>query len=696
MPPKDASTPTVKDHVDAMRLVLRTPIPARHFVRQATSARQAKSPGGTLKLPSQDTQRSIRAGETNGRDTAIPLTIERISETGKTPYNDAVRQQVNGFLDRIETEQPTSLKLPPKVYKPDPPDPLLTTYGYEDQLQGYLGDDFKPVAMVLRSVDGRVWNVENDKNHAKSASPVSVTEADIVILRLDGGRWEGAVTEEKAMTKEQMRASYANLLNDYSTFPCFVSEEEKEGKLGKAGKEGRNVPVYYWDEKSGELRPVRTNGTLRLGVQLASIVSSGIRRSIHAGLADPYIPLVVTNGDLFFTVLGRNITIDGKEYTRLGLTPPESLDNFPLRVLLFGHALMHQKTPRLPPPPGYSLDDALTATTHPSTAFASRAKAEAALLALKQTKGGGRGAGGGPGAGGGSGEGTSGGDSAGGKRVGGGGKKGGEKGGKKGGGGKSRGGGASGAGGQVLALASEPQTLPWLRSGTKRPADREGGAMSRIDGRLCERTTGVLPDQFDLVSAWWGGGQSLPIRYERVTTRDSPTTSDDVPTIVMDQLLSKNGSLLIAKSTSLDLVFKEVCLDDDAVDEIVNERACFEQLYQNDDARDFLVGYVGFYQSNTGSYYCLVTEAGEPVEGWRSERDAIVDIVKQLHQHGFVHGDLAARNIVKTPAGLRLLDLGRAREADEDDCAREMEGLKRVLAGEAEEVDYEWLGYSTW
>ncbi|KAL7338625.1 hypothetical protein BJY59DRAFT_653026, partial [Rhodotorula toruloides] len=505
MPPKDASTPTVKDHVDAMRLVLRTPIPARHFVRQATSARQAKSPGGTLKLPSQDTQRSIRAGETNGRDTAIPLTIERISETGKTPYNDAVRQQVNGFLDRIETEQPTSL-------------------------------------------------------------------------------------------------------------------------------------------------------------------NSRIRRSIHAGLADPYIPLVVTNGDLFFTVLGRNITIDGKEYTRLGLTPPESLDNFPLRVLLFGHALMHQKTPRLPPPPGYSLDDALTATTHPSTAFASRAKAEAALLALKQTKGGGRGAGGGPGAGGGSGEGTSGGDSAGGKRVGGGGKKGGEKGGKKGGGGKSRGGGASGAGGQ-----------------------------------------------FDLVSAWWGGGQSLPIRYERVTvrsslprqacqtwltrslqTRDSPTTSDDVPTIVMDQLLSKNGSLLIAKSTSLDLVFKEVCLDDDAVDEIVNERACFEQLYQNDDARDFLVGYVGFYQSNTGSYYCLVTEAGEPVEGWRSERDAIVDIVKQLHQHGFVHGDLAARNIVKTPAGLRLLDLGRAREADEDDCAREMEGLKRVLAGEAEEVDYEWLGYSTW
>lgn len=279
-------------------------------------------------------------------------------------------------------------------------------------------------------------------------------------------------------------------------------------------------------------------------------------------------------------MLGKNVTIDSKEYIRIGLTPIESLANFPLRILLFGHALMHQSPPRLPPPPGYSLDIALTATTHPSTAFASRAKAEAALLALKQAKGGELGADGG-----GSGEGASGGDSAGGKKDGGGGRKGGEKGGKK-------------------------------------------------------RGKDLYPqNQFDLVLAWWGGGQSLPIRYELVTvrssllrqayqtwlsrslqTRDSPTSSDRVPTIVMDQLLSKNGSLLVAKSTSLDLVFKEVCRDDDAVDELLNERACFEQLYKNDDAGDFLVGYIGFYKSNTGSYYCLVTEAAEEVDDWRSER----------------------------------------------------------------------------
>lgn len=262
MQSKDAPTPTVQDHVDAMRHALKTLTPARHFVRRPTFARLAESP----ELPSQVTQRSIQAGETNGRDSAIPLTIEQINETGKTPYNDAVRHQVDAFLDLLETEQPTSLKLPPKVYTPAPPDARITTYGYEEQLQRYLGLDFQPVAMVLRSVDGRVWNAENDECHASWATPVSVTKAGVVILPLYGGEWEGAVTEEKALTNEQMRASYANLLS-YSVFPCFVSAEEKEGKEG-------NTTVYYWEEKSGKLRLVDENDALLLGVQVNLTISS--------------------------------------------------------------------------------------------------------------------------------------------------------------------------------------------------------------------------------------------------------------------------------------------------------------------------------------------------------------------------------------------------------------------------------------
>lgn len=103
--------------------------------------------------------------------------------------------------------------------------------------------------------------------------------------------------------------------------------------------------------------------------------------------------------------------------------------------------------------------------------------------------------------------------------------------------------------------------------------------------------------------------------------RDSSTeNSDSIPTVVMDQLLGQNGSLFVAKSTPHNIIFKEVWVADDNVDEVLNERATFDELYRYEDAADFLVGYVGFFESTLGSHYCLVTEAGEAVADWTRER----------------------------------------------------------------------------
>lgn len=250
-----SSSPTVQDHVEAIRTVLQTKTPARRFVRKPT-AQLAKSPGETPKPSKQSTQRSIRPSEVDGHECAIPLTIERINESSQTPYHDAVRQQVDTFLAGVATQTPTSLHFPSALYAPGSPINFSDMYAADTQLQGYLMMDLQPAASVMRFVDGRKWSVEYDNVHAKSATAVSVTEADVVLLRLEGGDWEGAVTEEKALTNEKFESSYAELLR-YSTFPYFVA-------IG----EGSKKELYYWDEEGEKLLPVSGNPTLRFAVQV--------------------------------------------------------------------------------------------------------------------------------------------------------------------------------------------------------------------------------------------------------------------------------------------------------------------------------------------------------------------------------------------------------------------------------------------
>ncbi|PRQ77435.1 hypothetical protein AAT19DRAFT_8503 [Rhodotorula toruloides] len=642
--PPDPSTPTVQQHVDSFEKALNTRIPPRRFVDYPAASDQLD---GRSTSPS--TECSIRSAQVDGCEGAIPLTFETIDES-TTSYVDAVSRQVDEYF-RAKREQPADvLRLPAELYNAEEPPPELHTFATEEDLVCELFADLRPVARVLGFVDDPMWVAATD-SMADDATLAPVTPGNLVIYRREGGEWEGAVLLVQAWTLEYLRQVHASLQTK-ETLPYMVMLKDTNGSSS----------VYSRDEASGMLQPA--DATTRFAVQLNAMVTSRIRRSRRAGLNDPYVPLIVTNGSHFFVALGKIDTIGAKEYGRIGLTRIEYLADYPLRKLVFAHALMHRLVPLLPPPPGFSLDEALEASTHPSALLKSQADARRVLLAVKTAED--------PDKSGGKGE-----KSAHKERELGGGRKGGEE------------------GAQAGSLVQVQKESP-------------------------------LPARFDFVANWWGGGQSRPTTYELVApgprfafrTPGSPAASEPSPTILQDRLFVQRDSLFVSQSSELNLIFKKIEIDDAHVDEFLNERACLEELYQYDDAGDFLVGYVGFFESISKSQYCLVTEAGDALEDWTEETcvpvvlpmpdqrnsadastclsDAVIKLVEQLHRHGYVHGDLAERNIVRTPAGLRLIDLGRARKAEGDECVREMEELKKVMAGEAEWMDYSFLGYYFW
>ncbi|BGP29354.1 hypothetical protein JCM10296v2_001093 [Rhodotorula toruloides] len=207
---------------------------------------------------------------------------------------------------------------------------------------------------------------------------------------------------------------------------------------------------------------------------------------------------------------------------------------------------MHRLNPLLPPPPGFSLDEALEASTHPSALLKSQVEVQKALLA--------RTAAGDP-------------DKSGGK--------------------------------------GEKSAREERKQGGGRKGEDEG-----VQASTLVQKESPLPARFDFVANWWGGGQSRPTRYELVTpgprftfrTSSSLDTSEPYPTILQDRLFVQRDSLFVSKSSALNLVFKKIEIDDAHVDEFLNERACLEELYQYDDADEF-----------------LITEAGEELEDWTEE-----------------------------------------------------------------------------
>jgi tRNA A-37 threonylcarbamoyl transferase component Bud32 len=71
--------------------------------------------------------------------------------------------------------------------------------------------------------------------------------------------------------------------------------------------------------------------------------------------------------------------------------------------------------------------------------------------------------------------------------------------------------------------------------------------------------------------------------------------------------------------------------------------------------------------------------------------DEVITLVSGLHKAGYIHGDLASRNFVQFDDGLRIIDLGRAEKADEEERAWEMSELEAVLAGSKDEIEYEGM-----
>ncbi|BGO88844.1 hypothetical protein NBRC10512v2_000789 [Rhodotorula toruloides] len=510
-----------------------------------------------------------------------------------------------GYFSNARQHPHDYLHLPPTLYRPEELGIEPTTYYSEAQLGHWLSQDLIPSARSLSDIDGDIWTIGPD-TAGNRANMWPVTSADLVLSRWLGGGWEGAASAIKAVLDETLEEGRTKALA-MGVYPCMIN----------------------------------------------SIMTSQIRRSQHAGVENPYIPLIITNGSVFFVVLGRLDIIDGEAYGRLGFTRMESLANYPLRLLFFAHALMHRLNPTLPPPPGFSLDEALKSTIQPSVAFKSQAKAEEALRALEMAK-----------------------------RAS---DKSGAKGNQESDG--TEAGRSGGTGGRAGGVAGGGEA----RGGRHFPLSSL--LATRLRAKDIQKL--ALPLRFELVVAWWGEGRgrSDPTTFELATARDSQPATDHVPTVVLDKLLSKVDSLSVAKSTALNLVFKKAWVADERATELLNEGAIFDELYRQDDAADFLVGYAGFFESTNESHYLPVTEAGEALEDWRKESDAVIEIVEQLHQRGYVHGDLAERNVVRTPAGLRLIDLGRARRAEGHECAREMEQLKKVLAGEADWLVYSFLGY---
>ncbi|EMS23573.1 uncharacterized protein RHTO_07307 [Rhodotorula toruloides NP11] len=454
-----APPPTVRQHLDALEQLLYVRIPARQFVYKPNSAQQVAAILGfknAYRTP--NIQRTICTAEVDGRVGAIPLTIERIAESLTHRYSTAVLRQVADLFSDFRTRPPNGgLYLPSSLYQPRAPSNKPSTYGSGNELQDDLLRDLCETDSILHFLDGEAWMFGRGSWQIR-ADVVPVTDADFELTR--EGEWDGAVIMAEAMTDSRFRRMRTVLLG-MGVFPCM--EETSRG-----------VP-RYWDEAKGKLRAL--NSYLRIAVQINSTITSRITRSKYHGLAHPYIPLIVTNGSLFFVVLGKIDAIDGRLYGRIGFTRIESFADVPLRALLFAHALMHRLDPILPPPPGFALVQALKSTIQPSDAFTSRAKAEEALcgpgIAKKADDK----------------------TSATGQQE-----SDGTEGGNKG-----------DAGGRAGGVAE---------GGVPRGVRHFSASSSFVmRPRAREEKEPALPARFNLVAAWWGNGRgrSQPITYELVT-----------------------------------------------------------------------------------------------------------------------------------------------------------------------------------
>ncbi|GAA5912446.1 hypothetical protein JCM6882_005513 [Rhodosporidiobolus microsporus] len=167
--------------------------------------------------------------------------------------------------------------------------------------------------------------------------------------------------------------------------------------------------------------------------------------------------------------------------------------------------------------------------------------------------------------------------------------------------------------------------------------------------------------------------------------------------LVLDSILLQEPDYAVfASSAHPQLVVKVVSTSlCTKLQEVHGEADSYHHLWRTmpELAEKVVVRYGGFYKC--GEEMCaLVVERGEPIGGWADIEgpETITSLLALFHQTGYLHGDVAPRNIVKTPRGPRFIDLGRSFPAIEAARSAELKELRDVLDPAVEKffVSYRW------
>ncbi|BGP28405.1 hypothetical protein JCM10296v2_000137 [Rhodotorula toruloides] len=222
---------------------------------------------------------------------------------------------------------------------------------------------------------------------------------------------------------------------------------------------------------------------------------------------------------------------------------------------------------------------------------------------------------------------------------------------------------------------SSPATPPSSASSVKvsdaqvpQQCDLQHGGLGRLDYLAVSSP----PLQVDYLPAQYRPAPAKPTRWIR--SDQSQTDASTVPEPAWTELAvieklpsSSEYRVVVAKSIEADteLVIKEEFLrytDNDPMHTLRNEAATYDALAAAG-LGSICAPYVGLYKVvDRKSKLALVTERwGEPLDDFNNlsedERTALGEMVLNLHNRGFYHGDFAARNVlVDSARKFRLID----------------------------------------
>ncbi|BGO94678.1 hypothetical protein NBRC10512_004892 [Rhodotorula toruloides] len=641
-------------NLEDIELILSQPFPARPFDPGWTTSEQTQ---GLSRPFSESTQRHARLAETmggSGGANGIPLSTVEFDEVASSNVPDTLV----GLVDDLTAERARAGKTtgPVPDFHARRPDTRVCSYVDVDYLRSKLMSELAITAdclSLLRADEGdEVWDVCGDFSGTKMA-----TVAADIVATIKGREWEGGALLLQAISDQAFRSVRDSMAARKVWPPLAVVDEPDKGGDGKS--KGRGT-VTCWDADRAEWVTVPED--LKLALQIVSIISTRTRRSVALGVKVPVILLPVLTGSLLFFAGGYDVDIDGVEYFRLCLSQMYDLNGVPLRKILAAVSLLNISHEPLRLPDLFDPAIAADSDVMPDEiGWTDKAKAALAGLRARQRPG-------------------------------------------------------------LRDRTSGSACDKGERAERSRTSTNEAST-TNVGGSGARRTDyhAVLPDIFQLVHN--GGNPFLRQIYERISTDSTLTSMSDTntsptpstsrasstpprsdtsapssaapsppqyPLVKLDTLVYSRDHLRICECTELGVVFKLAWYGDDEVEELEHESAIYEALYRLPAASRFLAPYVGTYEW-FGIRLAVVTGSGAEVGEWRQHSDKIINVVSRLHDAGYIHGDLAARNVLQFPDGLRLIDLGRARKADARDRALEMKELRLVLAGVKDAIDYEGM-----